>query len=262
MQAKTSQLSFFNTCERLMFSLLAFLAAVFGYCGPLAAQEKSVSSSQLFNGQNLDGWDGDPRFWRVENGELIGETSEANKAEKNTFLIYRGGEFADFDLQFQYQVSGYNSGVQYRSTEIGKWSVGGYQADFEAQHHKSDNGPIDRFSGMFFDEQGRMFMGQRGQAVIVRTNTETPKKPYLGIIGSVGDSLELEKAIHRNDWNTMRVVARGFTFTHIINERVMSIGIDEDMAHRKASGIIAFQLHSGPPMKIRIKDLRIIELGK
>ncbi len=250
------------TPQRTGLSLCALLIVLAMSPVPLSAQDAPAAGKQLFNGQNLDGWDGDPRFWRVKNGELIGETSESNKAEKNTFLIYRGGEFSDFDLQFQYQVTGYNSGVQYRSSELGQWSVGGYQSDFEAQHHKSDNGPIDRFSGMFFDEQGRMFMGQRGQAVIVRTNTLTPKKPHLEVIGSVGDPLELEKAIHREGWNTMRVVARGFTFTHIINERVMSVGIDEDAAHRRASGIIAFQLHSGPPMQIRIKDLKIVELGQ
>ena len=58
----------------------------------------------------------------------------------------------------------------------------------------------------------------------------------------------------------MRVVARGFTFTHIINGRVMSVDIDEDKARRQASGIIGFQLHSGPAMKIRIKNLTIVEL--
>lgn len=226
----------------------------------LLAQEATSNKRSLFNGENLEGWDGDPRFWRVENGELVGETTAANSAEKNTFIIYHGGEFSDFDLQFDYQVSNYNSGVQYRSKEVGKWSMAGYQADFEAQHHKSANGPIDRFSGMFFDEQGRMFMGQRGQAVIVRTNDKNPKKPLLEVIGSVGDPVELEKAIHRDDWNSMRVVARGFTFTHLINGRVMSVGIDEDKTRRQASGIIGFQLHSGPAMKIRIKNLTIIEL--
>ncbi len=262
MQANSVLLTKRTTAARSILTFLTVLAATLNIGNPLIAQEESDSVQRLFNGQDLEGWDGDPRFWRVENGELIGETTAANQAEKNTFLIYRGGEFADFDLQFQYQVTGYNSGVQYRSRELGKWSVGGYQSDFEALHHPSDNGPMDRFSGMFFDEQGRMFMGQRGQAVIVRTNTETPKKPHLEVIGSVGDSVKLEKTIHRDDWNTMRVVARGFTFTHIINEHVMSVGIDEDTAHRKATGIIAFQLHAGPPMKIRIKDLKIVELGK
>ena len=223
----------------------------------LFAQAESESSRNLFNGINLEGWDGDPRFWRVENGELIGETTESNKAEKNTFLIYRSEEFADFDLTLKYQVTSYNSGVQYRSQEVKKWSVAGYQCDFEAQHHQSDQGPIDKFSGMFFEEQGRMFMGQRGQAVIVRPNFENTKKPQIEVVGSTGNPLELEKQINRDSWNELRVIARGFAFTHIINGQVMCVAYDEDTAHRKASGLIAFQLHSGPPMQIRIKDIKI-----
>jgi hypothetical protein len=223
------------------------------------SQEASPSVKALFNGKDLEGWDGDPRFWRVENGEIIGETTDSNKAEKNTFLIYRGGEFADFDLTLKYRVTNYNSGVQYRSREVGKWSIAGYQSDFEARHHKSESGPIDKFSGMFFEEQGRMFMGQRGQTVIVRTNNENPKKPLLEVIGSVGDGVELEKVIRRDDWNEMRVIARGYSFTHIINGHVMSSAYDEDTKLRQASGIIAFQLHSGPAMQIRVKEISIRE---
>ena len=221
-------------------------------------QDDSIS---LFDGTTLDGWDGDPRFWRVEDGAIIGETTADNKAEKNTFLIYRGGEFANFDLQFEYQVVGYNSGVQYRSQEKGKWSIGGYQCDFEARWHKSDGGLIDKFSGMFFDEQGRMFMGQRGEAVIVRTNPKNGRKPKIEKIGTVGDAAELEKSIKRDGWNECRVIANDFQFTHLINGRVMAIGIDQDEAHRKASGLIAFQLHSGPPMQIRVRNIRIRTLN-
>lgn len=240
---------------------LALGCCVLSFTRTAHAQDAVLTERSIFNGTDLEGWDGDPRFWRVEDGELIGQTTETNKAEKNTFIIYRGGEFADFDLKFKYRVENYNSGVQYRSTELGKWSVGGYQADFEARSHKSDSGPTDRFSGMFFDEQGRMFLGQRGQAVIVRSNPSSPKKPKIEVIGSLGDAAELEKQILRDDWNEMRVIARAFAFTHIINGQVMSLAFDEDHASRKASGLIAFQLHSGPPMQIRIKELTIRPLG-
>jgi hypothetical protein len=253
--------------SKLIFAMLSTLivGTLMLECPTTQAQEAatadpSPAKESLFNGNDLEGWDGDPRFWRVEKGELIGETTPTNQAEKNTFLIYRGSEFGDFDLRFKYRVTNFNSGIQYRSSELGKWSVGGYQADFEAEHHDSDSGPIDKFSGMFFDEQGRMFMGQRGQAVIVRTNAAEPKKPLIEVIGSVGDSVELEKTIRRDDWNEMRIIARGYSFTHIINGQVMSVAYDEDTIQRKSKGILAFQLHSGPAMQIRVKDLSILEL--
>ena len=48
---------------------------------------------------------------------------------------------------------------------------------------------------------------------------------------------------------------------HIINGHVMAIGIDEDKAKRKSSGLFAFQLHSGPPMRIQLKDIRVRRIG-
>ncbi len=229
----------------------------------LSAEPESASPAKsLFNGRTLAGWDGDPRFWRVEDGTIVGETTQAKKAEHNTFLIYRGGTFADFELTFRYQVTGYNSGVQYRSVDEGDWVVRGYQADFEDRWHKSDAGLVDRFSGMFFDERGRMFLGQRGEAVVVRGNPDDPRKPAIEKIATLGDAADLEKVIRRDDWNEYRIIAYGFQFTHIINGRVMAIGFDEDKANRRASGIIAFQLHAGPPMRIRVKDIRIREMPK
>ena len=223
-------------------------------CVAAGGQESEIT---LFDGKTLANWDGDPRFWRVEDGALVGETTLEKQAEKNTFLIYRGGEFTDFDLRFEYQVKNFNSGVQYRSIENGKWSLTGYQSDFEARHHNSDHGPIDRFSGMFFEEQGRMFLAQRGQSVIVRHNAENPKQPNIEVVGSVGDSVELEKLVRRDDWNVMRVIADGYHFTHLINGRVMSVALDSDEPNRRAGGLIGFQLHSGPAMQIRVRNLKI-----
>lgn len=210
----------------------------------------------LFNGVDLSGWDGNKAFWSVEDGTIVGQTSETNQPadKKNTFLIFRGDSFDDFELRFEYQVEGFNSGIQYRSIDTGDFHVKGLQADFEARWH---DGEIDRFSGMFFEENGRMFMGQRGDVVVVRANPENPKKPLLEKIASVGDAADLEKAIKRSGWNEYTVVANGNQFTHIINGRVMSIGIDEDEISSRKSGILAFQLHSGRPMKIQLRNIRI-----
>ena len=216
----------------------------------------------LFNGTSLDGWDGDPRFWRVEDGVIVGQTTVENSPRQNTFLIYRGGEFADFELTFSYRVEGFNSGVQYRSVDQGSWIVSGYQADFEARCHSMRGTLADQYSGMFFEEKGRMFLAQRGQAVVIRPGQDNPAKPQIQVIGTLGDSAELEAAIRRDDWNEYHIIADGFQFVHVINGRVMSIGIDDDRDHRRASGVIAFQLHAGPPMEIRVKDIQIRELNK
>lgn len=210
----------------------------------------------LFDGKSLSGWQGDERFWRAENGVLIGQTTSEVKTKKNTFLVYGEKEFADFELRFSFRVQGGNSGVQYRSQLVSQWVVKGLQADFEDQMHEGK----DKFSGMFFEENGRMFMGQRGEVVIVRSNQEKPKAPRIEKIATVGDATELETHIRRDDWNDYIVLAKGNTFMHIINGHVMSIGIDEDELNARQAGIIAWQLHAGPPLKIEMKDIRIREL--
>jgi len=226
---------------------------------PALGQESASSEAgfvSLFNGNDLSGWSGDERFWRVEDGVIIGETSEQNPAPHNTFLIRRGESYGDFELRFKYRVRGYNSGVQYRSVERDDYVVSGYQADFEDRWH---GGSDDKFSGMFFEEKGRMFLAQRGQAVIVHPAPQGQDKPEIEVIAAVGDPVELEKVIRRSDWNEYTVIAEGFQFTHIINGRVMAVGIDEDTANRRAEGIFAFQLHSGPPMQIQLKDIHVRE---
>jgi len=243
--------------------LFVLLFGAFGAIGlqcsnPTMAQEPAVAEfTSLFNGTDLEGWDGDPNFWKVTDGAIVGQTTKDSKLESNTFLVHQG-EYSDFELRFSYQVEGFNSGMQYRSAETKKWSVKGYQADFEAQWH--NDGKMDKFSGMFFEENGRMFMGQRGDVVIVRAPAEGEKDAKIEKIGSVGDPKVLEKSIHRDQWNDYIIIARGYQFTHIINGQVMSIGFDEDASQRKRSGAFALQLHSGPPMKIMVKDIRVREL--
>ena len=251
-----------------MNKIFITITLLFSLSSQLVAKEEKPRTKQdetkvgdftpLFDGQSLNGWEGDSRFWRAENGVLIGETTKEVTTKKNTFLVYNRKEFGDFELRFSYRVSGGNSGVQYRSEMVSKWVVKGLQADFEDKMHEGK----DKFSGMFFEENGRMFMGQRGDVVIVQSNPNEPLKPVLNKIASVGKSEELEKHIRRDDWNDYTVIAKSNVMIHIINGHVMSIGIDEDELNAKSSGVIAWQLHAGPPLKIEMKDVRIRELKK
>lgn len=240
---------------RSSFFVFALIGSLF--LGHVGQAQEGAEFQSLFNGRDLSGWEGDTKFWRVEDGVLVGETTEEVTTKKNTFLIYKDEEFGDFELRFSFKVQGGNSGIQYRSEQISDWVVKGLQADFEDKIHDGE----DTFSGMFFEENGRMFLGQRGDAVIVRTGKENPaKKPEIEKIGSVGERMELEKVIRRDDWNEYKIIAKGNVFIHIINDRVMSIGIDEDDQNFRSSGILAWQLHAGPPLKIQMKDIRIRKL--
>jgi hypothetical protein len=198
----------------------------------------------LFDGKSLQGWDGNPEIWRVEGGVIIGETTAEKPIKQNTFLIWSGGKPGDFELKFDYRLTGGNTGVQYRSAELPdvKWGMKGYQGDIDAQQ---------RFSGQIYEERGRGFMALRGQASYVAPG----KRP--GMIGSFGSSDELRTLLKDNDWNSFHVIARGNTIVQIVNGRVMSMLIDDDTANRKMDGLIGFQVHTGPPMKLELRNIRL-----
>ncbi len=162
-------------------------------------------------------------------------------------LIWRGGELGDFELTAEYKIVGGNSGIQYRSFEVpnNKWVVGGYQADI-------DSG--DTFSGINYGERFRGILANRGQKTLVKIADNGKVK--VDVIETLGDTKEIQSKIKKEDWNEYQITAKGFTFEHRINGVVTSICTDEDPA-RRANGILALQLHAGPPMKVQFRNIRI-----
>lgn len=202
---------------------------------PLHAQEWKP----LFNGKDLDGWSGDPRLWRVENGVLTGETDDAGrKVAANTFLIWQGGQPGDFELEFKARVTGSNnSGVQYRSrvVDAAAWSVGGYQMDLHPQGN---------YLGMLYEERGRGIACESGQKV------------ELGAAPKVTGTFE-RPATDLAAWNDYRIVAKGDTVQHIVNGKTVAEIRDVEPSKRSLKGVLALQLHAGPAMKAEFKDLRL-----
>ena len=133
---------------------LAVTALLFSFACPAGADEEGFKP--IFDGKTLEGWDGDPDLWRVEDGAITGETKEPRKGP-NTFIIWRGGEPQDFELRVEYKIRNHNSGIQYRSWEepekAGKWVVGGYQADMIGE------GP---WNGILYGERFRGILAKRG----------------------------------------------------------------------------------------------------
>jgi len=197
----------------------------------------------VFDGKTLDGWDGDPRFWSVQDGTITGQTTADNPTEGNTFLIFTGDDVDDFELKLQYRIVGGNSGIQYRSFKVpdAKWVVGGYQADFEAG---------ETYSGILYGERFRGILAGRGQKTVIQEGGQ------VKVVGSVGDSAEIQSRIRNEDWNDYHIIARGNSFVHKINKIVTCQATDEDSAAR-ASGILALQLHAGPPMKVQFRDVML-----
>jgi 3-keto-disaccharide hydrolase len=208
-------------------------------------------SKKLFNGKDLTGWNGNPKLWSVKDGTIQGQTTADNPTKGNTFLIYTNGEFADFELRFSYKIEGGNSGVQYRSkvTKPDSWVVGGYQGDFEAGK---------KYSGILYDEAGvaggRGIMAERGESVV--WDADCKKQ----VMGSLGKSEDIQAKIKPEDWNEYVIIARGKQLMHQINGVKTVEVTDNCEGKRLAKGVLALQLHAGPPMTVQFKDIRIREL--
>ncbi len=198
----------------------------------------------IFDGKTLDGWDGNPDFWSVQDGAITGQTTKEKPTKGNTFIIWRKGETADFELKLEYKIIGGNSGIQYRSFEVPneKWVIGGYQADFEAG---------DTYSGINYGERFRGILALRGEKTVIGADHK-PK-----VVEKFGDTKEIQSKIKKEDWNTYHVAAKGFTFTHKINDVTTSIVTDEDTEQRRAKGVLALQLHAGDPMKVQFRNIKI-----
>jgi Domain of Unknown Function (DUF1080) len=223
--------------------------------GPLDLTDHTGFES-IFDGTTMKNWDGDPAYWRAEGGMLVGQTSEANPLKENTFVIYRGGEPADFELKVEFRMSATNSGIQFRSTQLpqgtktgpndsqviaGKWVLKGYQADIDFAN---------QFTGMIYEERGRGFLMQRGQAVYIGADA----KPKM--IGDLERNPEdLKGLIKAGEWNTVHLIARGNTLINIVNGHVTAMLVDDDTKGRALKGLLGFQIHVGPPMKIEFKNI-------
>jgi len=210
-----------------------------------AAQAEDGFKS-LFNGKGLSGWKGDTTRWTVKDGAITGTTKSDPPLKSNTFLVW-SGEVADFELRLSYKMVGGNSGIQYRSRLIDdkKFIVGGYQADI-------DSSPT--YSGINYEERGRGILATRGQAIHIRADGKKD------LVGSLGDKDALQKKIKNEDWNEYRIVARGNHLQHFINGVLMSEVIDDQKSKTASKGVLALQIHVGPPMVVQFKDIRIKEL--
>jgi hypothetical protein len=205
------------------------------------------AEKSLFDGKTLKGWDGNPVHWSVKDGAIVGENSKKNPTKGNTFLIWKDGTLKDFDLSLDYKIEGGNSGIQYRSfVKPGKhdgWRIGGYQADFESG---------DRFSGICYGEAFRGILSMRGDKT---TLTLDAKGKLQKKVEKFGDSKDIGKAVKKADWNQYRITAKGFHFTQYINGVKTTELIDNDEKIRRSDGLLAFQVHAGPPMKVYFKNI-------
>ncbi len=210
----------------------------------------------IFNGKDLNGWDGNPKLWSVKERAIVGRTTAEEPIKGNTFLIWTNGTVGDFELRCSFKIEANNdqgfanSGIQYRSKVLdpGNWVVGGYQADMEA-------GPT--YTGILYEERmTRGIMAARGEKVV------WDKDCKKQVTGSLGKSEELQAAIKKADWNDYVIVAQGNHLQHFINGKQTVDVTDDCEAKRAMNGVLALQLHAGQPMMVQFRNIRLKLLTK
>ncbi|MAT69093.1 MAG: glycosyl hydrolase [Planctomycetaceae bacterium] len=230
--------------------LIAASVAVAQQVQPTRDGEMDAGFEPIFDGRTLAGWDGDPVYWRVADGCLVGEVTPETILQQNSFIIWRGGSVRDFELKLEYRISpAGNSGVNYRSApypQTGEYALRGYQADIDGAN---------RYTGQNYEEKGRTFLALRGD--VARVDADGVAR----IIGAVGDKDLLAAELTSERFHQLHIIARGNSLVHMINGRVMSIVVDDDPRGRAAEGLIGVQVHVGPPMKVEYRNIRLKRLA-
>lgn len=214
---------------------------------------------RIFDGKTLNGWEGDPTYWRVENGNLVGEITPQTIVKYNTFIIWRGGRPADFELTLEYRITRTgNSGINYRSEEVKDVPhvLKGYQSDIDGQN---------QYTGQNYEERARTTLAYIGEKVTINVmNTPTDSlKQYITnnawtqrtVTGSLGDPNSLKSKIKVDDWNTCHLIITGNRLQHLVNGIIMSDVTDDDPVNRKQEGLLGVQVHVGPPMKVEYRNI-------
>ncbi|TDB60432.1 3-keto-disaccharide hydrolase [Arundinibacter roseus] len=253
---KKNTVSLISLSFLLPLVLLSFTACV--------GQKKSKDGFvKIFDGKTLKGWDGDPTYWRVEDGNLVGEITPTTLLKTNSFIIWKGGEPADFEFKGEFKITeAGNSGINYRSDQLTDvpFALRGYQADIDGKIN---------YTGQNYEERKRTTLAYRGEISVI--------KPYDGdadpaavrskvarnnwtnreVTGSLGTSDALKESIKKEDWNTFHIIAKGNRLQHYINGKLMSDVTDNDTVNGKNKGKLGVQVHVGPPMKVQYRDLQI-----
>jgi hypothetical protein len=215
----------------------------------------------IFDGKTLNGWNGDPMFWRVEDGVIVGESTPEKVVVDNTFLIWKDGNPKNFELKVDVKFASEagNSGIQIRSrmaTEptgrSGKprpWGMAGYQVDLIPV-----GGPG---TGLIYEEGGRGFLARQGQ--ITRRLRDAQGAMSSKLIGTLGDNIDAIIKPAR-EWNSFHIIAQGNQITVVVNGRVSAIVIDEDATGRAMEGLLGLQMHVGPPFRVDFKNIYLKEL--
>jgi hypothetical protein len=250
--------------KSLQIYMILLMLLVGSYRSSAQKPPDSGGFVRIFDGKTLTGWEGDLVYWRVENGNLIGEITPQTIVKNNTFIIWRGGRPADFELTLEYRITKTgNSGINYRSEELKvlPYALKGYQSDIDGQNN---------YTGQNYEERARTTLAYRGEKVTVNAtkNAADSLKNHVNnnawtertVTASLGDPNVLKAKILVDGWNSCRLIIKGNRLQHFVNGTLMSDVTDNDPVNRKQEGLLGVQVHVGPPMKVEYRNILLKKL--
>lgn len=227
------------------------------------AQNADGDFTRIFDGETLNGWEGDTALWRVENGSLVGEITPDKLLKTNSFIIWRGGETEDFELKAEFKITETgNSGINYRSEPVADVpnALRGYQADIDGRNN---------YTGQNYEERGRTTLAYQGERTVISSQPNPEEEGSLRahvknnawtmreVAERLGSQDSLRTLMKRNDWNTCHIIAKGNRLQHFINGVLISDVTDNDSVNRKMKGLLGVQVHVGPPMKVEYRNIML-----
>ncbi len=201
----------------------------------------------IFDGRSLAGWETpDPSYWAVEEGAIIGRITKEHPCSINQYLVWQGGELADFELKLKSRLQGeggINNGFQFRSRLLPDHDVCGYQVDNNLQTP---------WLVRLYDEFGRHTLAWRGEGVVLDAEGKRTVTKIADAEGPAWFRLE--------DWHEYHLTCVGPRITLRVDGRLAAEVEDDDPRRRELQGILALQLHSGPATVAQFKDIRLKEI--
>ncbi|MGL4512541.1 MAG: 3-keto-disaccharide hydrolase [Lacipirellulaceae bacterium] len=196
----------------------------------------------IFNGRDLEGWAGDPAVWRVENGAIVGESTPERPVERTQYLFWERGKPANFVLRAEVRLVGGNSGIQFRSKRLPDFDADGYQADYDAEGLNV---------GCLYQPARHIFVN-RGQRVAVLPDGARTEERFA-------DSDDLLAGFDATSWQTYEIEAEGSRLTLRLDGELMCEVDDRHAEHSLYNGVIALQVHQGPPMRVEYREISLLD---
>lgn len=102
----------------------------------------------------------------------------------------------------------------------------------------------------------------RGRGVLAKPDAKIQIKEKADPTGTLGKPGEILAGLKTSDWNEYRIAAKGGVLQLFVNGK-QTVEVDDHSKAAAKSGVLALQLHAGPPMMVQFREvvLKVLKWG-